>query len=256
MKPYYEHAGIAIFCADCREVIPTLASVALTFTSPPYNTLGTRIGKASGVWGKRSGGLGFVEAVRDEGYPDDKDEEAYQREQNEIVEAIASPTRPGGSLFYNHKCRWRDGVLLHPVQWLRPTSWFLREELIWNRGRSMTLNAHMFAPSDERILWFVKPGATHAWNQPSGSALLSVWSISPESGDGKPHPVSFPRALPERAIAAASNAGDVILDPFMGSGTTLVAAKNLGRRAIGIEVEERYCETAAKRLSQEVLNFR
>jgi len=111
----------------------------------------------------------------------------------------------------------------------------------------------MFAPSDERILWFTKPGAPHTWNQPSGAALLSVWDINHESGDLKPHPVSFPYGLPARAIAAVSEVNDIVLDPFMGSGTTLEAAKNLGRRAIGIELEERYCEVAASRLAQEIL---
>ena len=254
MVPYYDHAGITIYHGDCRDVVPSLSGVSMTFTSPPYNTLGSRIPKnPSGIWGKTSVGRGFVDSVNSDGYPDDKDECEYQSEQVAIVEAIGAVTVPGGTLFYNHKCRWRDGVILHPVLWMRPSGWILREELIWNRGVSMTLNARMFAPSDERILWFDRPGAAHTWNQPSGSALLSVWNISIEKGSNKPHPVSFPVTMPARAISAVTNPGELVLDPFMGSGTTLRAAKDLGRRAIGIEIEERYCEMAAKRLGQEVL---
>ena len=253
MKPYYERDGITIYHGDCREVLPEIDGVTLTFTSPPYNTLGSRIpSRPTGMWGRRGGGLGFAEAVRDDGYPDDMDESEYQAEQLAIMGLVSISTAPGGCLFYNHKCRWRDGVLLHPVRWANPNGWTFRQEMIWNRGGSMTLNARMFAPSEERILWFEKPGQ-RKWNQPEGSAMLSVWSVSPESGDQKPHPVSFPIALPMRAIAAVTDRGDVVLDPFAGSGTTLAAAAVLGRRAIGIEIEERYCEIAAKRLSQRVM---
>ena len=82
----------------------------------------------------------------------------------------------------------------------------------------------------------------------------SVWTVATRPYKGA-HFATFPPSLIEPCILAGSRPGDVVLDPFMGSGTTLRAAKDLGRKAIGIDREERYCEIAAKRLSQEVLAF-
>jgi modification methylase len=78
-----------------------------------------------------------------------------------------------------------------------------------------------------------------------------VWRFPPETGNE--HPAPFPKELATRCIGPTD--AQIILDPFMGSGTTLRAAKDLGRKAIGIEIEERYAEIAARRLSQEVLPF-
>lgn len=77
--------------------------------------------------------------------------------------------------------------------------------------------------------------------------------MSGDSGAKYDHPCVKPLASFKKLVEIGSTAGEMILDPFMGAGTTLVAAKELGRRAIGIEIEERYCEIAAKRLSQEML---
>jgi hypothetical protein len=78
---------------------------------------------------------------------------------------------------------------------------------------------------------------------------------STESAGDSEHPCPKPIGQMKWLVNRASLDGDIILDPFMGSGTTLRAAKDLGRKAIGIEIEERYCEIAAKRMAQEVFNF-
>lgn len=178
-------------------------------------------------------------------------ESDYQMWQNDMFGAIK--TAEGASLFYNHQLRWRDKVLLHPVQWFRPRGWEFRQEIIWDRGGGMMLNARMFCRFEERILWFTR--GRHKWND-GAAGNGSVWRLAREQQQqGKHHPVAFPIEIPLRAIRATTEPGDTVLDPFMGGGTTLRAAKDLGRLAIGIELEERYCEIAANRMSQGVLDI-
>lgn len=247
-KPYYSEDGITIYHGSCVDILPSISGVACTVTSPPYNQLSCLPAKGSGLWGKSVGGAGFLREWAKNGYADKMNEGAYQSLQNEIFSLVAKSSATTASLFYNHQIRWREKVIVHPVEWFKPDGWRLRQEIIWDRRGGMMFNARMFCRFDERILWFTKENWT--WNN-AYVGFGTVWSFPPDQK--KPHPVAFPIDFPLRCIPATTSHGDLILDPFMGSGTTLVAAKNLGRKAIGIEIEEKYVEIAIKRLRQEVL---
>jgi site-specific DNA-methyltransferase (adenine-specific) len=101
-----------------------------------------------------------------------------------------------------------------------------------------------------------RPG--RKWTPPTGAKCPNV--IEADSyRHGQPgkvgHPTQKPLLTARVPINYSTELGNTVLDPFMGSGTTLRAAKDLGRKAIGIEIEERYCEIAAERLAQEVLDL-
>jgi site-specific DNA-methyltransferase (adenine-specific) len=246
-----EHIGNAtLYLGDAAAVIPTLPSIDCVVTSPPYNQLGTLPTKGSGLWGKSTGGAGFLRAWAGASYSDSMSEPDYQQWQNAVFSALYGLCSERASLFYNHQVRWRDGECLHPVQWFTPEGWRLRQEIIWNRAGGMMFNARMFCRFDERILWFVR-GDKWTWNQ----ELVghgTIWNIAREQqqqGD-KEHPVAYPIELPSRCIAATTIPCDVVLDPFMGSASTGVAALQLGRAFIGCEIDPAYFDIACRRIEQ------
>ena len=256
MTPYYDEDGITIYHGDCRDVLPRLSGVACTVTSPPYNTLGSRV-PVNGS-GKMAGD-GWLAKVSEIGYADDLDEQTYTAGQQDVAALCAEASGSTASFFYNHKIRYRDAGLKHPLDLVRSfRGWVLRQEIVWARDGGVAFNARMFCPSDERIYWMVRPigpgrglPGSYVWNQASASDF-TVWRMRQEIGiDG--HPCPYPLQLPARCIQATTGPGDLVLDPFMGSGTTLVAAKAAGRRAVGIELDERFCELAVRRLAQGVL---
>ena len=121
-------------------------------------------------------------------------------------------------------------------------------------------NYYPLPPSRGWLCWH-KPDAPPsmsnlelAWTSRNANARLFTWSISATNGERVKHPTQKPVALMRWCLAQFAEAGS-ILDPFMGSGSTLVAARALGLTATGIEIQERYCEMAAGRLQQEAFDF-
>jgi len=232
-----------LYLGDCLEILPTLPKVDAVITSPPYNQLEELDADSlTGIWGIRSGaGIAKGQFVNN-GYADGMEESEYQAFQNRVFSCCV--THESASLFYNHQLRWRDKTLLHPISWFHPTGWHLRSEIVWNRGGGMMMNARMFCRFDERILWFDR--GKHKWNQ-SATGYGTVWNIA--RAQNKEHPVAFPLEIPTRCIGATTDTDDACLDPFMGSGTTGVACMNLGRKFIGVEIEERYFDIACGRIT-------
>jgi site-specific DNA-methyltransferase (adenine-specific) len=224
MKPYYEHAGITIYHGDCRDVLPNITADVLV-CDPPY---GVNLGKNGGANDGRRDHV-LVKA----GYEsyDDSPENFDAVVVPALKMALAITKR--GAVFCAGHMVWRlppadaiGGVFL-PAACGR-TSW----------GYNSFAHCLLYGSAPDLNL---------------GSKPIGIKSTS--TADGMGHPCAKPDTWMAWAVDLASRVGETVIDPFMGSGTTLRAAKNLGRTAIGIEIEERYCEIAAKRLSQEVLHL-
>jgi len=237
VTPYYDDGSCVIYHGRCEDVLPSLPQVDLVFTSPPYN-----LGRTSGAYANMRDGYD----EHDDAMPD-KEYIAWQKRVLDLLWRRLSPT---GAIFYNHKPIQREGRVLLPTR-LLPGNVELRQVIVWDRGVGMNWSASHFCPQQEWILLLGRP--QFRLRSRGASSPGDVWTVPIEQDRGVDHPCAFPLALPARAIEATGPS--VVLDPFLGSGTTLRAAKDAGVRGIGIEISERYCEIAAKRLAQEVLAF-
>lgn len=256
LTPYYEDDLVTLYNADCMDVLPRLSGVDLVFTSPPYN-LGTspgaggfghyRDGQSSGGGdqtgknGKKWAGSGPAGI----GYDDHRDAmpyPAYREWQRSVLTACWGTLSETGAIFYNHKPRVQADTLWTPLD-LNP-GLPVRQIITWARSGGTAFSPASYVPTSEWIVVFAKPDWRLASRTASG--VGDVWRTPQDQGN--PHPAPFPVGLPGRAID--TTAPSLVLDPFVGSGTTLRAAKDAGVRAVGIERSERYCEMAVKRLAQ------
>ena len=215
-------------------------AVDLVVTSPPYNIVSEYSGG-----GPHSNRKTFYRNYNsDAWYDDDMPESEYQKWQKDCIAEMLRIC--SGSVFYNHKVRYaikRRGVVYHPMDWL--SSFPLWCEIIWQRDMCGQ-NVPRFNSVDERLFQFNRP---KVWNERGYS---TVWHLRHEQ-NRLGHPCPFPLTIPRRCIQCTTDPGAIVLDPFLGSGTTAVAAKQLGRRYIGIEINPDYCKIAEDRLRQEEL---
>lgn len=211
----------------------------LLVTSPPYNQ-GIEKFKASGMHKEGD----WVAKVGRLAYADSLPEPEYQENQKKCLAVWFDAMADGSSVFYNHKNRYRGKRIISPLEWL-PGPFTIRQEIIWSRPGSVTQNARMFLPCDERIYWLYKGTGFYFDDSTEVKTWSTIWKIGLETN--KQHAVAFPVELPARCIRACSRKEGIVFEPHAGSGTTIIAAEQLGRRCYGLEIEPRYCDVIVQR---------
>lgn len=240
-EPYYRDESVELWHGDCRAI--GLAPAALCLTDPPYGVTSLEWDEWVGGWPTLVAPLadqlwcfGSMRMFLDRR----QDFAAWEFAQDVIWE------KHNGSSFHADRFRRVHEIATH-----------------WYQGRwtSLTLNPQVMTNDATARVVRSKARPTHMGDidrtpyiSEDGGPRLQRSVLQVRSMHGRAeHPTQKPEGILEPLIAYSTNPGDVVLDPFAGSGSSLVAARNLGRKAIGIEIDERYCEIAARRLAQGVL---
>ena len=224
MEPYYQDSLCTIYHADCRETV-TQISADVLITDPPYGVgfSGKSAKERGGCVKKISGGYCF----------------------DDTPQYIANTVVPTVTCLIGNLKR----AAITPgtrCMFLYPTP---SDVGCFYSSAGTGLGRWGFTCMQPILFYGSDPYFEHA----KGARPNSLGQSYPNDANKTGHPCAKPFPMWRWLVNRASWDGDIILDPFMGSGTTLRVAKDLGRKAIGIEIEEKYCEIAAKRLAQEVL---
>jgi hypothetical protein len=269
VTPYYEADGIRLYHGDARTILPELArgpGIAATVTSPPYN-----VGVDYADHDDRMSWFAYAELARDV-CAGIADAQPHGRTWINVTPIVPIEPLPAGE----HSGRgsnarislvtiW-DGALIaaghSPWDYVAWTTPGRGPGCAWGSWRTPS-GPNMRGEWETLIVAHTGP----TWHRPTPPAFhgykdvddwmpltSNVWRIKPVTA-GRDHPAPFPVELAARCIRLSTWPGETVLDPFAGSGSTLIAARQLGRRAIGVELSEAYCEQITGRLAQGVLDF-
>lgn len=229
-----------IICGNTIDVMKLIPDESVDFivTSPPYNLKNsTGNGMKDGRGGKWSSAA-LINGYSH--YNDNIPHKEYVKWQRECLSEMLRIIPEDGAIFYNHKWRVQAGLLQDRQDIV--SGFPVRQIIIWKRKGGINFNSGYFLPTYEVIYLIAKPKFKLA---KKANAHGDVWEFGQDNKNK--HPAPFPVELIERIISSTN--AKIILDPFMGSGTTAVAAKKFNRKFIGIDISPEYCEMARKRLS-------
>lgn len=228
-----------IICGDTVKIMKQIpdGSVDIVITSPPYNLKNsTGNGMKDGRGGK------WANAALQNGYSHHDDcmpHDKYVKWQRECLTEMMRIIPDDGAIFYNHKWRVQNGLLQDRQDIVQ--GFPVRQIIIWRRKGGLNFNPGYFLPTYEVIYLIAKPKFKLA---SKANAFGDVWEFTQEMNNK--HPAAFPVSLIDRVVSSTN--AKIILDPFMGSGTTAISALNFNRKYIGIDISPEYCKMAITRI--------
>lgn len=219
---------------DCLDGLKRMKEAGQTVdcivTSPPYNVGGDF---HTIVDGKRVSYGAYAD------FGDSMPEEVYQEWQLEVLK--------DGVMFYNHKNRISKGTIISPFEWISESKFNINQVIVMNHKSTPNVDKRRFFPVHELIFVLTKKAGLKLNNE---ECLTDVWEAKKVPRRISGHPATFHVDIPKRCIQASTKEGDTVLDPFMGSGTTAVAAKELNRKYMGFEITQDYIDIANNRLKE------
>ena len=229
-----------IICGDCLEVIKGIPdeSIDLVVTSPPYNKgyyVLQRKSYKGDTWKQRYIVYGD--------FKDNLKPQEYIKQQTQLLSELVRVIKPKGSIFYNHKAIVVKHQIIFP---LYVFNFNVFQIIIWNRKSTPQIENVRFFPTTEYIFWITKINIQPKFKKDNLLYTKEIWNLPVRPNEY--HPAPFPIELPINCILATTDKNDIVLDPYIGIGTTLIACKQLNRRFLGIEINPEYCKIAEKRL--------
>lgn len=231
-----------IILGDCLEKMKEIesSSISCIVTSPPYNKKGLtgKIKPGNQIWKKFN--------IDYNSYDDNLSEDEYHHWMIEILNEMYRIIKPDGSIFFNHKPRRHDNKSYLPTDFISKSNLNLYQLIIWDRLSSPNIRKDILLPCTEHIYWLTKSKPKVFKDNLDKEFHSEVWKISPEKNTK--HPAPFPQKLVENCILLSTIEGDLVFDPFLGSGTTAISSKKLKRDFIGVEIDETYFKLTQERL--------
>ena len=251
-----------IYTVDVLEGLKQLddESVDLIIFSPPYNKHGLRNnGKQVTQSNIKSASAqrNWVQSIAYGGdyNVDNMKEEDYEQWQIEILNECFRVLKQDGSVFYNHKNRLYGGEVYSPYKWLYKTKLMVHQEIVWDMGSTPTVAPIRWLPTTERIYWLTKSKKNKFNRNINGDIKTEVWRINREQRTL--HPAPYPIKLVDTILDGFPNDEQLlVLDPFMGSGTTIISAIKKGYNYIGFDKFQEYVDLSNDRIKNYLDNIK